>query len=61
MNQKIILFLLVAIKLFNIRLVFPVMTGKMQPAKFYCDLFQIVCSSNSQKITVWELGKNKFV
>ena len=59
--MRIILFLLVAIRLFNVRLYFPVMTGKMQSANFYCDPIKMVCFPNIQLVTIFKLGKNKFI
>ena len=61
MKMGIILFLLVAIQLFNIRLYFPVMAGKMQYANFYCDAYKVNYSANNQTLTIWKLGKNRFV
>ena len=55
--KKIIQFLLVAIKMFNIRFCFPTTTWKMF---YFFSLNSYLLIFNSLKVTIWELGKNKF-
>jgi hypothetical protein len=59
MKRKIILFVLVAIRMFNfnIRLYFPVIAREI----LYCDPVNIVCFPNTRLVTtIRKLGKNKF-
>jgi len=56
MKRKII-FVLVALRILNIQLYFPVMAGKI----LYGDSIEILCSSGKQWLTIWWLGKNKLV
>ena len=55
MIRRIIL-VLVAIRMLDILLYFPVMAGKI----LYCDLIKMVCYPSQVVVTIWKLGKNKF-
>ena len=57
----IILFLLVSIKGLNIGLYFLETKEKMQTTTPYCIPFKTVYSQNNSIITIWKLGKNRFV
>jgi len=54
--MKTILFLLVAIRVLNILMYFPVMAGEI----LYCSPVNLVCSPNKQMVAIWKLWEDEF-